>query len=54
LRTDLFAHTTTVSMVELGARLFRHVVALPVAYLQVRRVGDAVARVREHFSSSAI
>jgi subfamily B ATP-binding cassette protein HlyB/CyaB len=41
-------------MVELGARLFRHVVALPVAYLQVRRVGDAVVRVREHFSSSAI
>ncbi len=31
----------------LGARLFRHLVALPVAYFQARRVGDSVARVRE-------
>jgi ATP-binding cassette, subfamily B, bacterial HlyB/CyaB len=27
--------------------LFRHLVALPVAYFQARRVGDSVARVRE-------
>jgi subfamily B ATP-binding cassette protein HlyB/CyaB len=33
--------------VELGARLFRHLVQLPLAYFQARRVGDSVARVRE-------
>jgi subfamily B ATP-binding cassette protein HlyB/CyaB len=47
LRTYLFAHTTNRIDVELGARLFRHLVALPVAYFQARRVGDTVARVRE-------
>jgi subfamily B ATP-binding cassette protein HlyB/CyaB len=33
--------------VELGAKLFRHLVNLPTAYFQARRVGDSVARVRE-------
>ena len=47
MRTYLFAHTTNRIDVELGARLFRHLVALPVAYFQTRRVGDSVARVRE-------
>src|SRR5215471_16417054 len=47
LRTYLFAHTTNRIDVELGARLFRHLVALPMAYFQARRVGDSVARVRE-------
>jgi subfamily B ATP-binding cassette protein HlyB/CyaB len=47
MRTYLFAHTTNRIDVELGARLFRHLVALPVAYFQARRVGDSVARVRE-------
>jgi ATP-binding cassette, subfamily B, bacterial HlyB/CyaB len=47
LRTWLFAHTTNRIDVELGARLFRHLVALPMAYFQTRRVGDTVARVRE-------
>jgi hemolysin D len=47
LRTYLFAHTTNRIDVELGARLFRHLVALPIAYFQARRVGDSVARVRE-------
>jgi ATP-binding cassette, subfamily B, bacterial HlyB/CyaB len=47
LRTYLFAHTTNRIDVELGARLFRHLLALPVAYFQARRVGDTVARVRE-------
>jgi ATP-binding cassette, subfamily B, bacterial HlyB/CyaB len=47
LRTYLFAHTTNRIDVELGARLFRQLVALPVAYFQARRVGDSVARVRE-------
>jgi ATP-binding cassette, subfamily B, bacterial HlyB/CyaB len=47
LRTYLFAHTTHRIDVELGARLFRHLLALPIAYFQARRVGDSVARVRE-------
>src|SRR5262249_15345554 len=47
LRTHLFAHTTNRIDVELGARLFRHLMALPIAYFQARRVGDSVARVRE-------
>jgi subfamily B ATP-binding cassette protein HlyB/CyaB len=47
MRTYLFAHTTTRIDVELGARLFRHLLALPLAYFQARRVGDSVARVRE-------
>jgi subfamily B ATP-binding cassette protein HlyB/CyaB len=47
LRTYLFSHTTNRIDVELGARLFHHLMALPVAYFQARRVGDSVARVRE-------
>src|SRR5207253_4667664 len=47
LRTYVFAHTTSRIDVELGARLFRHLLALPLAYFEARRVGDTVARVRE-------
>ena len=47
LRTYLFSHTTNRIDVELGARLFRHLLALPMSYFQARRVGDSVARVRE-------
>src|SRR3974377_1980350 len=47
LRTYVFAHTTNRIDVELGARLFRHLLALPIGYFQARRVGDSVARVRE-------
>ena len=47
LRSYLFAHTTNRIDVELGARLFRHLLALPISYFQARRVGDSVARVRE-------
>lgn len=47
LRTYLFSHTTNRIDVELGARLFRHLMALPIAYFRTRRVGDSVARVRE-------
>lgn len=47
LRTYLFSHTTNRIDVELGARLFRHLLALPISYFQTRRVGDSVARVRE-------
>ena len=47
LRTYIFAHTCNRIDVELGARLFRHLVALPVGYFATRRAGDSVARVRE-------
>src|SRR5215831_15305834 len=47
LRTYVFAHTTNRIDVELGARLFRHLVTLPLAYFEARRTGDSVARVRE-------
>ncbi|GAB6041682.1 type I secretion system permease/ATPase [Endothiovibrio diazotrophicus] len=47
LRTYLFSHTTNRVDVTLGARLFKHLLALPIAYFESRRVGDTVARVRE-------
>jgi ATP-binding cassette, subfamily B, bacterial HlyB/CyaB len=47
LRTYVFSHTTNRIDVELGARLFRYLVALPIAYFEARRAGDSAARVRE-------
>jgi len=47
LRTYVFSQTTNKIDVELGARLFDHLLALPMAYFANRRVGDSVARVRE-------
>lgn len=47
LRNYIFAHTASRIDVELGSRLFQHLVNLPLAYFQARRVGDSVARVRE-------
>ncbi|HBD3883163.1 TPA: type I secretion system permease/ATPase [Escherichia coli] len=47
LRTYIFAHSTSRIDVELGAKLFRHLLALPISYFESRRVGDTVARVRE-------
>ncbi|SEJ03667.1 ATP-binding cassette, subfamily B, HlyB/CyaB [Azotobacter beijerinckii] len=47
LRSYVFAHTASRIDVELGSRLFRHLISLPLAYFQARRVGDSVARVRE-------
>ncbi len=47
LRTYVAAHTASRIDVELGAKLFRHLIDLPTAYFHARRVGDSVARVRE-------
>lgn len=47
LRTYVFSHTTNRIDVELGSKLYRHLLALPLAYFGARRVGDSVARVRE-------
>ncbi|GGH05260.1 peptidase C39 [Glycocaulis albus] len=47
LRAFIFSHTTSRVDVELGAGLYRHLLNLPLAYFEARRVGDTVARVRE-------
>ncbi len=47
LRHYVFAHTTSRVDVELGARIFRHLVSLPIAYFEARQAGHSVARVRE-------
>ena len=47
IRTYVFANTSSKIDVELGAKLFRHLLGLPTAYFQARRVGDSVARIRE-------
>jgi subfamily B ATP-binding cassette protein HlyB/CyaB len=47
IRTWIFSHTSSKIDVDLGARLFRHLLSLPTGYFQARRVGDSVARVRE-------
>ena len=47
IRTAIFAKTSSKIDVELGSRLFGHLLSLPISYFQVRRVGDSVARIRE-------
>lgn len=47
IRTAVFANTSSKIDVELGARLFGHLLSLPISYFQVRRAGDSVARIRE-------
>jgi subfamily B ATP-binding cassette protein HlyB/CyaB len=47
IRTYVFALTASKIDVELGAKLFRHLLALPLAYFEARRVGDSVAKIRE-------
>lgn len=47
LRNYLFSHTTNRVDVELGAKLFHHLVSLPLAWFESRQVGQSVARVRE-------
>ncbi|WP_395057393.1 ABC transporter transmembrane domain-containing protein, partial [Polaromonas sp.] len=47
MRHYLFSHTTNRVDVELGAKLFQHLLHLPLSYFEARRSGDTVARVRE-------
>jgi subfamily B ATP-binding cassette protein HlyB/CyaB len=47
LRTYALAHTTNRIDVELGQRLFRHLLRLPLGYFETRPAGQTVARVRE-------
>ncbi len=47
LRTRLYSETSQKLDVELGAKLFRHLLGLPLSYFEGRRVGDTVTRVRQ-------
>lgn len=47
IRNYLFSHTTNRVDVELGSRLYNHLMGLPLAYFESRQVGQNVARVRE-------
>jgi subfamily B ATP-binding cassette protein HlyB/CyaB len=47
LRSYALSHTTNRIDVELGQRLFRHLMRLPVSYFETRPTGQTVARVRE-------
>ena len=47
LRTYALAHTTNRIDVELGRRLFRNLLNLPLTYFETRAAGQTVARMRE-------
>lgn len=47
LRLFLFTHTARRLDLGLSSQLFRHLLELPLAYFEARRVGDTVARVQE-------
>jgi ATP-binding cassette, subfamily B, bacterial HlyB/CyaB len=47
LRTYALSHTASRIDVELGARLFEHLMRIPIAYFETRSAGQTVARVRE-------
>jgi ATP-binding cassette, subfamily B, bacterial HlyB/CyaB len=47
LRTYALSHTTSRIDVELGARLFDHLMRLPLGYFETRSAGQTVARIRE-------
>lgn len=47
IRNYTTSHTSSRIDVLLGARLYRHLIGLPLSYFESRRVGESVARVRE-------
>lgn len=47
LRTYVFSHTTNRIDVELGSKLFHHLMRLPLGYFHARQVGNIAARVKE-------
>jgi len=47
LRSYLFSHTTNRIDVILGAKLYKHLLSLPLPFFESRRVGEVIARVRE-------
>jgi len=46
-RNYIFIHTASKLDAKLGAKLFHHLLALPVVYFENRKVGNITARVRE-------
>lgn len=46
-RNYIFAHTANKIDAKLGAKLFKHLFALPFVYFEHRKVGNIVARIRE-------
>ena len=46
-RTYILSHTTSRIDVELGVKLFDHLLRLPLSYFETRAAGQTVARVRE-------
>jgi len=46
-RNYIFTHTVNKIDAKLGAKLFRHLFALPFVYFESRKVGNIIARVRE-------
>jgi ABC-type bacteriocin/lantibiotic exporter with double-glycine peptidase domain len=53
-RSYIFTHTSNRIDVILGARLFRHLFALPLRYFETRRIGDTTARVLELEKNSSV
>lgn len=47
IRNYVFSHTTNRVDVELGSKLYNHLMGLPLPYFEARQVGQSVARVRE-------
>jgi ATP-binding cassette, subfamily B, bacterial HlyB/CyaB len=47
LRTYVFSHTASRIDAQLGARLFQHLLNLPISYFESRPTGQTVARLRE-------
>jgi subfamily B ATP-binding cassette protein HlyB/CyaB len=47
LRSYVFTHTVARVDVMLGAKLFKHILNLPISFFHARRVGQTVARVKE-------
>lgn len=47
LREYLLSHTTTRVDIQLGGKLFEHLLRLPLGYFKQRHIGNIVARVRE-------
>jgi len=47
IRTYMLTHTTHRVDSELGAKIYKHILGLPMTYFASRKVGEIVARVRE-------
>lgn len=46
-RKYIFIHTASKIDAKLGAKIFKHLISLPLAYFESRKVGNIIARIRE-------